>query len=215
MFNGKLVLLSPHMDDEALGCGGLIANLGKSTPARLHIHYFNNRHPLFDSETLTRENDELVSRIGCTTSISQFTDTNRLDTIPIAEHIAEIEQLVNEHRPDTLLMAFPSYNQDHRRVFEAAIAATRPHDKNYYVKNILVYEQPETVQTNRLEPLFSPHVFLPIDIEAKCELYGVYKSQVRGHRTVDHIRALATVRGMQCNAPYAESFMVVRLTNHA
>jgi len=216
MFNGKILILSPHMDDEVLGCGGLISNIIMlDASSRLHIHYFNDQHPLVDFQTLKRENDRLISRIGCTRSISRFKSTNKLDTIPITEHIAEIEQLLSEYRPDVVLVTFPSYNQDHRHIFEATITATRPHDKNFYVKTVLIYEQPETIQTNRIEPRFTPQVFLPIDIDRKSELYEIYKSQIRGHRGLDHLRALAVLRGMQCNAPYAESFMVVRMTSYA
>lgn len=212
-FIGKALLLSPHMDDEVLGCGGLIANLMKNNKTQhLHIHYFNDKHPLFDKNTLKNENDALISKIGCTSSISGLKDTNRLSNAPIADHINEIEQLINQYKPDTVLVTFPSYNQDHRRVFEATITATRPHDINHYVKNILVYEQPETIQTNRIEPRFIPHIFFPIDIDIKCELYGMYKSQLRGHRSFAHLKALAQLRGMQCNASFAESYMLIRLT---
>lgn len=215
MFARKILLLSPHMDDEVLGCGGLIAHIMEIDPMRLHIHYFNDFHPLFDYDTYNQENDELISRIGCTKSVSLLKNVNRLDAVPIKEHILEIEQLVNKHRPDTALVAFPSYNQDHRRVFEASVTATRPHDRNFYVRNILVYEQPETLQTNRIEPRFIPHVFLPIDIERKCELYGIYKTQAREHRSSEHVRHLAAIRGMQCNVPFAESFMIIRVTTQA
>lgn len=213
LFSGKILLLSPHMDDEVLGCGGLIYNITLDTSADLHIHYFTDVHPLFECEVTRKENDAFVSQVGATKSISKFGDkTNKLETVPIIEHITEIENLVNEYKPDTVLVTFPSYNQDHRRVFEATVTATRPHDRNFFVNNILLYEQPETVQSNRLEPHFIPNVFLPIDINGKFKLYGIYKTQMRGHRTFTHLKSLAALRGSQCNAPFAESFVTTRLT---
>jgi len=214
MFNNKVLILSPHMDDEVLGCGGLIAQIADKEPALLHIHYFNDFHPLFDARTLRKENEKLISKIGCTKSVSLHKKVNRLDSIPIAEHINEIEGLINTYSPDTLLVTFPSYNQDHRRIFEATITATRPHDKNFFVKNILVYEQPETIQANRIITNFTPHIFQPIDINKKIELYKIYKTQIRKYRTFDHLKYLAGLRGMQCNFPFAESFMVIRITGN-
>ena len=73
-----------------------------------------------------------------------------------------------------------------------------------------VVEQPETQQTFNRQ--FIPQLFIPIDIEKKIALYNLYESQVRGHRSFDHLRHLAGVRGMQCNVPYAEAFQVMRLS---
>ena len=212
MFNKKILILSPHMDDEVLGCGGLIASLMENNPKNLHIHYFNDFHPVVDNEAYKAENAKLISHIGCTSSFTKSKSVNKLNSIPISEHISEIESLANEFQPDTILVTFPSYNQDHRHIFDATITATRVHDRNYYVHNILVYEQPETLQTNRIEPKFLPHVFLPVDVDKKIELYSMYQTQLRGHRRVEHIKYLAGVRGMQCNAPFAESFMIIRST---
>jgi len=206
---GRVLLLSPHRDDEVLGCGGLI---GRLDPNELHIFYFNDAHPNVDRDKYSQEASNIRIEIGCIVGYSKHMWTNRLDTSPIASFVDEIERHINMIAPDTLLIPFPSYNQDHRVIFEAAITASRVHDKNWYVKNIFVYEQPETIQTNRLEPRFIPHLFIEIDIEEKIKLYQIYESQQRGHRSPDHLRYLAGVRGMQCNKPFAEAFMIVRQT---
>ena len=178
----------------------------------LLIFYFNDFHPGVEPSVFINESLGFTNEVGCSRAISHSTRVNKLHTFPITKHIAEIENAINMFEPETLLIPFPSYNQDHRHIFEAAITASRPHDINRYVKNVLVYEQPETLQTNRIEPQFIPHVFVPIDIDQKIKLYQIYKSQIRGHRTIDDIKNLAAVRGMTCFAPYAEAFMVIRST---
>ena len=155
------------MDDEVLGCGGLIASLMEGKSNNLHIHYFNDTHPVVNNENYSHENKKLIARIGCSSSFSNYKSVNELNTIPITKHISEIESLINVFKPLTILVTFPSYNQDHRHVFDAAITAVRVHYKNYFVKNILLYEQPETIQSFRIDHRFVPHVFLPIDIEKK------------------------------------------------
>lgn len=207
---GRVLLLSPHRDDEILGCGGLISKL----PAmRVHVRYFNTVHPAIDQYVYDTEARTVAQMGAFLTSVSPLTGVNKLDRYPIAEFVDDIEKTINSLEPQTLLIPFPSYNQDHRVIFEAAITASRVHDANWYVKNVLVYEQPETLHTNRIEPRFVPHVFMPIDIEEKLELFRLYKSQQRGHRTEEHLRYLAGLRGMQCHWPYAEAFMVIRITN--
>jgi len=215
MIYGKTLILSPHMDDEVLGCGGIVAKMMEAYPNledKLSIFYFNDFHPGVDTKVFLNENLNFMQMVRCTKTLSRYKLVNRLSTFEISRHITEIEEAINVFEPDTLFIPFPSYNQDHRHVFESAITASRPHDKNFYVKNVLVYEQPETLHTNRCAPHFVPHVFVPININKKIELYQIYKSQIRGHRKVSHIRHLAAVRGMSCCVPYAEAFMVIRST---
>ena len=206
---GKLLVISPHKDDETLGCGGL---LSKTESDLIHIRYYNTYHPLVDQSLYDAEANQVAKTLDCWTSEAPFKRVNELDQFPISWHIHDIEQAINDWEPDTLLLPFPDYNQDHRHLFNASITASRIHDKNFRVKSVLAYEQPSTLQTNRFEPQFIPHLFIPIDIEKKLALYRIYQSQQRGHRTEDMVKSLAAIRGMQCGVPYAEAFMIVRMT---
>jgi len=203
----KILILSPHMDDEVLGCGGLISKTNKDN---LHIHYFNKKHATVDDKIYSEENGKLLDAVGCACSFSNKFVVNRLDEVPILKIIYEIENLINILKPDTLLIPYPSYNQDHRKIYQASLTAARPHDVNFFVKKILIYEQPETQQSIGVCSGFKPLVFTPIDIEKKIELYSYYKSQVREHRSIKAIKSLAYLRGSQSNCEYAEAFQVLR-----
>lgn len=221
---GKILIISPHMDDEVLGCGGIMAKYGN----KVTVLYVTGYHPGVNSSVYHAENKNVVANAKCNAlyvnreihpqglaykGIEIQKQTNRLHVLPQSYLISEFEEAINAVKPDTVFVCFPSYNQDHRAVFDALITATRPHDKNWYVKNILVYEQPETIHTNRLvTEQFKPVLFTEIDINAKLKLYKLYKSQVRGHRGTETLKALAAVRGSFIGKPYAEAFDCVRLT---
>jgi LmbE family N-acetylglucosaminyl deacetylase len=203
MFDRGILIFAPHMDDEVLGCGGLLSEHSA------HVHFFTSAHPV--TEQASRIECELIAqRNGHTISYDSF-QTNRLHLEALDGIIATMEAAITRHLPATVLLPYPDYNQDHRVIFEAGLTACRPHDKNPYVDNVLLYEMPCTHHGSVMHP-FRADVFLPIDVEVKVELYGMYTSQVRAHRSFDAVRALAGVRGMQCNRQFAEAYQVVRVT---
>lgn len=127
--------------------------------------------------------------------------------------IGEFEGVINEYQPDEIYLPHPSYNQDHVEVYESSMIALRPHDKNYFVKKIFIYEQPHMFfwDDNMLD--FKPNYFVPIDIEKKIKVYKLMESQVRSYRSPEHLRAIGKLRGGQSNCNYAEAFKIMRWVN--
>lgn len=207
---GKILIISPHPDDEVLGCGGLIAKYRKD----VHVHYVTCHHPLVNDDDYVAEIHALHAYTKCTYNFGRYVEyTNQLHTIPIDQLITEFEKTLLAVKPDSVFVCFPSYNQDHRVVYDALLTAVRPHDRNWVPKNVFVYEQPETLHTNRIgSEQFKPVVFTIIDIKEKIKLYEFYKSQVRGHRSTETLEAIAKLRGSFIGKPYAEAFDCVRLT---
>lgn len=125
-----------------------------------------------------------------------------------ADLIALIENHINILKPLNVFIPHYSYNQDHRNVYDACITALRPHDKNWFVKRIFIYEQPHTFLWPYKE--FIPNFYKKIDINDKIETYKLYASQVREHRSPEIITAIAKIRGKQANLNFAEAFQCVR-----
>lgn len=201
---GKILVLAPHRDDEVLGCGGTLLKHEKA----LHIHYFNDTHPDVEKDVYDAEAEKVARKLNATTSYSEYMLVNALEIYCITDFITEIEELINDLHPKTVFVPAPDYNQDHEVVYRAAMTALRTHDMNWRVKNIWLYEQPAT--HSPAVATFMPQLFIPIEIMDKIELYGLYESQVRQHRSTSHVFALAQMRGMQCGELFAEAFQVVR-----
>ncbi|HAT66547.1 MAG TPA: hypothetical protein DCS66_18465, partial [Flavobacteriaceae bacterium] len=98
----------------------------------------------------------------------------------------------------------------HRAVYEACLTALRPHDINFFVKKVLIYEQPHVVFWNHNYKTFNPNHFVKIDIDKKLHLYSLIETQVRSFRSADHIKAIARVRGGQSGCDHAEAFEIIR-----
>lgn len=198
------LIITPHMDDEVLGCASFLLDKG-DPPALLYMTYL---HPAFPDGEMVERNKELIEWLGSPKVFYREFPGNQLDTIGQHPLMMAIEAVINEVQPDIVLIPHPSFNQDHRAVYDAAVAALRPHDTTHSVKRVLLYEQPEVLGTLRAE--FRPTYFRPVDIGQKVKCLEHYPRAIRGHRTRAHIVAFARMRGYQVNMDYAEAFEVLR-----
>ena len=192
------IVFAPHVDDEVLGC---FAFLGPDTEVVYGGIEDRPSRPIRQAEL-----DTSAAALGFAHRSLDHT-VNRFDANDLIE---PFETIINDRKPHTVLIPEPSYNQDHRAVYDAAITATRPHDKNWRVDRVLIYEQPDSVLW-RHGDIEQPTVFVPINVESKVEAYLRYQSQVRGHRSPDHVRALAVLRGAHIGVSAAEAFHLRRL----
>jgi len=198
----KKFVISPHIDDEVLGCGGI---LDKNT---FVLHCGIEDRSVISSETRIGEIMAVKKAAGFSMKLLR---NNVVNNYKVPDLIPEIEKHINKIKPDQVYIPFPSYNQDHRAVYEAALVATRQHDINFFVKKVLVYEQPHAFfWSDKFKEIFNPNYFVPIDINRKLKLYSLLKSQVRPFRSPEHVKALAVLRGAESNLKHAEAFQILR-----
>ena len=203
----KTIILSPHIDDEVLGCFSL---LNENT----FVIYCgcDESHINFDWVKQRPGIKQRLSELELVQKKHGFGYTilnNKVNEYKIQDLIPEFEKYINEIKPDEVYIPVPSYNQDHRIVYEAALTALRPHDINFFVKKVFVYEQLQDLWNHNYH-MFNPTYFKSIDIEDKILTYYLYASQVRSFRSPEMLRSLANVRGAQSNLPYAEGFEIIR-----
>tara|TARA_Y100001963_G_scaffold137949_1_gene202178 strand:+ start:158 stop:784 length:627 start_codon:yes stop_codon:yes gene_type:complete len=200
----RKLIISPHVDDEVLGCGGII----DCNTLVLHCglaKVANHGNSLFSKEERLEEFEKVKNLTGCS-SVLLNNEVNRFN---VSDLISDIEKTINDFKPNIAFVPTPSYNQDHQEVYKASIIALRPHDLNYFVPKILLYEQPQDLWCGQNEQ-FNPNIFVQIDIEKKIELYSLLKSQVRDHRSPELLKNIAMLRGSQSNYKYAEAYHVLR-----
>ena len=198
------LIISPHVDDEVLGCGGIL----NEKHIILHCGLsegFRHGDTIFSKDFRLQEFEEVKKSVGCQTILLDHPVNNYSRN----KLINDFERTINKIQPDRVYIPNPSYNQDHKEVYDAALIALRPHDINFFVKKILTYEQPQDFWLSG-RPQFNPNYFIPIDIAKKISLYEKMNSQLRGHRSVKHVKTIAELGGMQSNNKYAEAFEILR-----
>ena len=194
------LVVAPHIDDEVLGCGGILDE-------RFHVHYCG----VEEFRIISREArlEEAKFTVNLENIVNRYVQ---------ADLIGQLEELINRIRPITVFLPYPSYNQDHRVVLDAALVAMRPHDVNFRVKNALLYEEIQVgVWPYREDILhgqtYHPNCHFPVDIRRKIQAYRLHASQVRGMRSPEMLEELAKWRGFQSGHEFAESFMAIKLSD--
>jgi len=202
----KKLVIAPHVDDEVLGCGGILdsdtfvyyCGIDESKVAADPAH----RIPLAEREK------ELVATASFFGFQYEVNKKSQVNFYIVQEFISELEKIINQVKPEMIFLAAPGFNQDHDTIWRAAKVALRPHDKNFLVKKVLLYEEIQDFSWTGWE--FHPNYLVPIDIERKIKGYELQSSQVRAMRSSDRIKALARVRGVMANCDYAEAFEIKR-----
>ncbi len=202
----KLVI-APHADDEVLGCGGLLDENSFVYYCGIdEDHLSPDPKYRIGLEARLKEIEAVSNHLKFSWRVNEKSKVNKYKK---RDFIGIFEDLINEFKPEFLFMPHKgSYNQDHKEIYEALQVSLRPHDKNFFVKKVLLYEQPHLL----LWPneVFTPNYFVPIDLQKKIKGYNLHLSQVRKMRSQELLESMARIRGAQANCDYGEAFEIQR-----
>ncbi len=222
----RVLVVSPHADDEVLGCGGLLAALRRSQ-VPVHVVYLaidGMEHYGLAKATTFRERLGEVERVadllgfGYSIAYPDQGLTERLDTVPLRELVDLVQTALDQQRPDLLLLpAGSDYDQDHVACHRAGFAAARPIGSGQFgkwlVPDVWSYEMSKIQWADAPLPRFSQFVDITDDLDAKLAALRLYASQYRPAphiRSEESVTALATLRGAEAGTRFAEAFSVHR-----
>lgn len=203
----KYLIISPHLDDEVLGSFAFLGN--DSFVLYCGIDESKIKGEWVKDRPSRQQRVFEMNNISNTLNFKYHILENKVNFYVLQDLISQFEKHINIIKPDIVLIPNPSYNQDHRAVYEAMLTALRPHDINFFVKKVLIYEQIQDLWNQNYHK-FNANFFKRIDVNEKTKAYEMYKSQVRSFRSSDMIIALARLRGAQSNEEYSEAFEVLR-----
>ena len=216
----KILVISPHPDDETLGCGGTILkhkNMGDKIYWLIITNVdLKNGWDRDIVEERQKEIETVAEMYGFEKNFKLDYPTAKLDIISIQEIIKSISKVILEIKPEIIYLPNRfDVHTDHQIAFKAAYSCT----KNFrypFIKKILMYETlSETEFSPALpESIFTPNIFMDITnyFEKKLEILKIYDSEVMEKplpRSIDAIEALAKYRGSRIGKKYAESFQLL------
>lgn len=222
----RVLVVSPHCDDETIGMGGTIArHAAEGDDVFVYVvtgHGEGRPYPMFKEENVKRVRGEAAQaceKLGVKDLI--FTDVAAAGVSMQAPWYLNkiISDTVISIQPDVLYVPFLfDLHKDHREIFHALSVTWRSSSSTgRQIKAIYCYEVQSETHWNfpYVESGFLPNHWVDISdyLEQKIEALQFYKSQVReppDARSIEAIRSLAVWRGSLQGMHAAESFVAVR-----
>ncbi|MDQ0156910.1 PIG-L deacetylase family protein [Robertmurraya andreesenii] len=215
----NIIILTPHPDDETLGCGGTILRHKQSGDkvCWLIVTKMGKKFDSLKKEKRSKEITQVKNMYGFDEVYQLDFEAGNLDVLPLGSIINEISDVFNRFEPNIVYLPYRSdIHSDHRIVFDATVACTKWF-RYPFVKRVLVYETlSETDFTiNPDANYFHPNVFVDISsfIEKKIEIMSIYESELADHpfpRSIRAIKSLAYLRGSASGYEAAEAFMLLK-----
>ena len=222
---GRTLVVAPHPDDETLGAGGTIARLAKAGHQVTVAVVTTGQPPDYSASDVAKvrhEAEQAHAILGVRQTLWLDLPAARLVETPRRALNAALQSAIAQTEPTTMLLPFVGdVHIDHQLTFEAGMVAARPHQAAYPA-TILAYETLSETNWNApyLTPGFIPNVFIDITdtLDLKLAAMRTYGSQLRAsphERSIEALKALATLRGATVHRPAAEAFVLVRDVIHS
>lgn len=220
----RIMVLSPHADDEVFGCGGYLLK-ARNLGAAIHIvyfqvgdscHGFGSNSKLVAGSIRIQEIKNVTKKLKASYEIFYpFPEQElKMDTLSRRELINNTEAVIGRFKPTQILIPSPSFNQDHEVVYKTGLAVSRPPawSKNYIINKVIVFNSHLIRWENKS---FQPNLFVDISdvFKEKQKLIKIYKSQLRSgtYLSIEHIENYSNCLGKEYLMDRAENFEIKRV----
>jgi LmbE family N-acetylglucosaminyl deacetylase len=231
----RLLVISPHADDESYGCAGSIARI-KSLGGEVYVilvsvadlaHYGDAQGGVAGNVVSHRTRLDEFAAVMSYLKVDDwevlFTDNGThlsLDTVPRKKLVRLLESdarlSIDNLQPTMVMIPAISYNQDHEALFKAGLTATRPGapGQKHTVPFVLTYDNTALFWSGN-GTRFHPNVYIDISlfIDTKITALRMHASQVRGplyHGSPEGLELATRSRGREASIAAAEGFCLLR-----
>jgi len=216
----RILFVSPHPDDETLGCGGTILKHNAMGDEIYWLIMTNISVEAGYNGIRVRDRQleiELVAKeYGFKNVFKLDFPTTGLDIVGRSQLIGAVSDTISKIMPAVIYL--PNRNDvhsDHNITFDTVISSAKSF-RCPFIKKLLAYEViSETEFSSPFHNTFVPNNFSDISgyLDKKISIMKIYKNEMGDHpfpRSIENINALATYRGSVAGVKYAEAFMVLK-----
>jgi LmbE family N-acetylglucosaminyl deacetylase len=213
----SVVVIAPHMDDEVLGCGGLLQRFRAEecrvvfvTEASFDVRLSGDGYVRYSGADRTAEMLSAARVLGYAPVRLQF-PVHQLDQVPTIELIAKLE--AQTHEADLVLVPAQSNDEDHNAVARACRALRRPHFGHFSILEYQTWGCPGPLDHQLVLPLSVTQ------LERKVEAMRCYQTQVAPAGEYDDLYAYSpesvlvygVAAGRLAHADAGEAYVPIRL----
>ncbi len=215
----RILVVSPHPDDETLGAGGTLL---KEKKKNNDIFWLNVTDISIDSgwdKEIVEHRKAQISQVKEYYNFSmlynlKFTPTT-LSEMSENKIIEEFRHVLNDIKPEWIILPGQyDAHSDHHVVYKCCMACTKAF-RLPYIKRITTMEILSETEYGFQNDKFIPNFYVDIsdELEGKINAMKIYDSEIDEvpfPRSIENIKALATYRGCSCGRRYAEAFYIVK-----
>lgn len=215
----NVLIVSPHPDDETLGAGGTALRFldEGNKVSWLNITGIGESNLFSDEMKQKRKKqlEEIVEFYKFTDYINLNLPTTKLDSYDTSVAIDKISTVFKKVLPEIVIL--PDYNDahsDHRKVFDWCYACSKTF-RYPFIKQILTMEIISETDFGRPEQPFYPNYYIDITkyMDKKIDALRIYDTEMGEPpfpRSIENVKALATLRGSTAGVKYAEAFRMIK-----
>ncbi|MDR2457585.1 MAG: PIG-L family deacetylase [Clostridiales Family XIII bacterium] len=219
----KILIVSPHMDDETLGGGGLLVKAADvcwlNISNSLESYEYHKLSDVSGYDKVLVEKREaqrltVISEYGFKKAFDLKLKPTALSEYDEGFIINRIRKIIEEIKPEVLIIPFSGdIHSDHKRVHNLLLPFTKGF-RYPYIK--IVLEMEILSETEFSDKAFKPNFFINITetLNKKIEIMQIYEDELKPFpfpRSIENIKALAMLRGSQVGVKYAEGFRILKM----
>lgn len=215
----KVIIISPHADDETLGAGGTLLKYSENGEGIYWINVTNARKEYGYSDELEKQGREEVDTVSkryrCEKVYDLQLEPAGLHKYDISHIIDSFSKIFREVEPNLVILPYLyDAHSDHRIVFEAAYTCTKAF-RFPTINKVMCMEIISETDNAVSDRGFVPNFYVNIDnyIKDKLDIMKVYKNEISEApfpRNPEAIKGLAAYRAAACNCKYAEAFKILK-----
>ncbi len=212
----KILIISPHPDDEIIGCGATLSKFKNKSIYWLIITKMSKNSSFSEKRIKTRNKEikQIAKKLNIKKTINFNFDTGSLNKGNLKKLIEKLSKSLNQIKPDTILCPFINDSHSDHFFVTHAINSIIKIFRHPYIKLVLMYETLSETNFNFVKKGFKPNFYVDISkfLNKKISLTKIYKSEFKKHpfpRSSRSIKALAELRGSESGFYYAEAYQLV------